>query len=145
MSPPEVDGRGGLAQELSMPKPISDFLLGVVMFLIIALLIASVVTLLHSSVRAQNTDVCWDVPNGLNRTMLCQSGYWQTVTPEGNVYTGNGTTDPNASAVGSGIIINPGTGGPFIGAGQTVTGPTQILPMLEPHQATTYGFMPRQD
>ena len=60
-------------------------------------------------------------------------------------YSGNGMTDPNNSAVGSGIVINPGTGGPAVGAGPTVTPPTQVLPMLEPYQAQQFGFTPRQD
>jgi hypothetical protein len=96
-------------------------------------------------VKAQTP--CWEVPNGLNRTMQCANGYWQTVTPEGAVFTGNGQTDPSASAIGSNLVINPATGGPNINPvlGPTVTPPTQVLPMLEPYQAGTYGFTPRQD
>jgi hypothetical protein len=85
------------------------------------------------------------VPNGVNATTQCANGYWQTITPEGEVFTGNGPTDPSATARGSSIVINPATGGPFVGAGPTVTPPTQVLPMLEPYQAQQYGFQPRQD
>ena len=51
----------------------------------------------------------------------------------------------NAKTAGSGIVINPGTGGPAIGAGPTVTPPTQQLPLLAPHQAEQFGFQPRLD
>jgi hypothetical protein len=108
-------------------------------------LIAAMLTFLCMAAHAQSNVPCWEVPNGLNRTMQCANGYWQTVTPEGEVFHGNGRSDPSAIAMGSGIIINPATGGPFIGAGPTVTPPTQVLPMLEPYQAGQYGFMPRQD
>jgi hypothetical protein len=94
---------------------------------------------------AQNAVPCWPVPNGVNNTIQCANGYWHTTTPEGEVFTGMGMSDPNASAAGSSIVINPATGGPFVGAGPTVTPPTQVLPQLAPHQANTYGFMPRQD
>jgi len=90
---------------------------------------------------------CWPVPNGSNATTQCANGYWQTITPDGEVFTGNGMTDPSASARGSAIGINPATGGPVTGTGQgsSVTPPTQVLPMLEPHQAGQYGFQPRLD
>ena len=88
---------------------------------------------------------CRYVPNGSNITIACANGYWQTTTPDGEVVTGNGTPDPSASAAGSSIVINPGTGGPAVGAGPTVTPPTQQLPMLAPHQAESFGFQPRLD
>lgn len=88
---------------------------------------------------------CWYVPNGVNATMQCANGYWQTITPEGETYTGNGVADPSAAAQGSSIVINPGTGGPAVGAGPTVTPPTQQLPLLAPYQAEQYGLQPRQE
>ena len=88
---------------------------------------------------------CRYVPNGVNTTISCANGFWQTITPEGEVITGNGVPDPNASAAGSTIVINPSTGGPAVGAGPTVTPPTQTLPMLAPYQAEQYGFQPRQN
>lgn len=95
---------------------------------------------------SQNNRVpCWPVPNGVNNTIQCANGYWHTITPEGEEFSGNGTTDPSANARGSSIVINPATGGPFVGAGPTVVPPTQVLPMLEPYQAGQYGFQPRQD
>jgi hypothetical protein len=89
--------------------------------------------------NAQNVP-CWYVPNGVNVTTQCANGFWQTITPEGEIFTGNGMTDPSATAQGSGLINKPvGTLGP------NVTAPTQVLPMLEPYQAGNFGFMPRQD
>ena len=88
---------------------------------------------------------CRYVPNGSNTTIACANGYWQTITPDGEVFTGNGTPDPSATAQGSGIVINPGTGGPNVGAGPSVTPPTAQLPMLAPHQAEQFGFQPRLD
>jgi hypothetical protein len=96
-------------------------------------------------VFAQNAVPCRYIPNGSNVTIACANGYWQTTTPDGEVITGNGTFDPTDSARGSSIVINPATGGPAIGAGPTVTPPTQQLPMLAPYQAEQYGFQPRQD
>lgn len=104
--------------------------------------------LLPLNVEAQRNGVpCWYVPNGVNSTIQCANGYWQTITPEGEVYSGNGISDPNASARGSSITIDPSTGGPVTNSnrGPSVTPPTQVLPMLEPHQANQFGFMPRQD
>ena len=109
--------------------------------IIIGLILGAV---LHGAAKAQNVP-CWAVPNGVNSTVQCQNGFWITTTPEGETFTGNGMTDPSASASGSTIVINPATGGPYVGAGTTVTPPTQVLPMLEPHQAQSYGFQPRQD
>lgn len=100
--------------------------------------------LLVTSTMAQSVP-CWYVPNGINTTLQCANGYWQTITPEGTVYSGNGMSDPSAGAQGSGIVINPATGGPSVGAGPTVTPPTQQLPTLAPYEAQTYGFQPRQD
>lgn len=94
---------------------------------------------------AQNGVPCRYVPNGANITIACANGYWVTTTPEGEVYSGNGVGDPNETAQGSGIVINPGTGGPAVGAGPTVTPPTQQLPLLAPYQAEQYGFQPRQN
>jgi hypothetical protein len=88
---------------------------------------------------------CRYVPNGSNTTIACANGYWQTITPEGEVFSGNGVPDPSATAQGSGIVINPATGGPAVGAGPTVTPPTQQLPLLAPYQAEQYGFQPRQN
>jgi hypothetical protein len=90
-----------------------------------------------SSAKAQAQ--CWSVPNGVNNTIQCNNGFWRTITPEGDEYTGNGMTDPSASAAGSTIVMN----GPKLGP--QVTPPTQILPMLEPYQAGSFGFQPRQD
>jgi hypothetical protein len=96
--------------------------------------------------QAQNNRVpCWPVPNGSNNTIQCANGYWHTITPDGEEFSGNGQTDPSARAAGSSIVIDPTKGGPFVGAGQTVVPPTQVLPMLEPYQAQQYGFQPRQD
>jgi hypothetical protein len=111
--------------------------------LCLALALALVV-LIITAAYAQNAVPCWYVPNGSNATMQCANGYWQTITPEGEVHSGNGMADPNASAAGSTIVINPATGGPATGAGPTVTPPTQQLPMLAPYQAEQYGFQPRQ-
>ena len=88
---------------------------------------------------------CRYVPNGSNITIACANGFWQTTTPDGEVFTGNGVADPNAGAAGSSIVINPATGGPAVGAGPTVTPPTQQLPMLAPYQAEQFGYPPRQD
>jgi hypothetical protein len=110
----------------------------------IALALALVV-LLITAAYAQNAVPCWSVPNGVNNTIQCANGYWQTITPEGEVHSGNGVGDPSAGAQGSTIVINPSTGGPAIGAGPTVTPPTQQLPMLAPYQAEQYGFQPRQN
>lgn len=87
--------------------------------------------------KAQTT--CWAVPNGVNNTIQCANGFWRTITPEGDEFTGNGNTDPNATAAGSTIVMNAPKLGP------QVTPPTQVLPMLEPYQAQQYGFQPRQD
>ena len=105
----------------------------------------ALVVLLVTATMAQNAVPCWYVPNGINATMQCANGYWQTITPEGEVHTGNGVGDPSAGAQGSSIVINPATGGPAIGAGPTVTPPTQQLPMLAPYQAEQYGLQPRQN
>jgi type 1 fimbria pilin len=106
----------------------------------------AVAGLMLATLPAQAQSVpCWYVPNGSNNTIQCANGFWRTVTPDGEEFTGNGMTDPSASAQGSGIVINPGTGGPNVGAGPTVTAPTQTLPMLEPYQSQQYGFQPRQD
>jgi hypothetical protein len=109
------------------------------------LLALALLLLLITTTMAQQRPPCWYVPNGVNTTTQCANGYWQTITPEGEVYSGNGMPDPSASAQGSTIVINPATGGPSVGAGPTVTPPTQQLPMLAPYEAQTYGFQPRQD
>ena len=109
-----------------------------------SVLVTLLLILLITATMAQ-TVPCWSVPNGVNSTVQCANGYWITTTPEGDTYTGNGMSDPSAEAQGSGIVINPGTGGPAIGAGPTVTPPTQQLPLLAPYQAQQYGFQPRQD
>ena len=102
------------------------------------------IVLAASDSRSQQVP-CRYVPNGSNITIACDNGYWQTTTPDGEVFTGAGMSDPNAGAQGSGIVINPATGGIDITHGQTVTPPTQVLPQLAPYQAQTYGFQPRQD
>lgn len=94
--------------------------------------------------RAQTVQ-CHYVPNGSNNTIACDNGFWRTITPDGDEFTGMGSGDPSASAQGSGIVINPATGGIDITHGQTVTPPTQVLPQLAPYQAQQYGFTPRQD
>lgn len=99
----------------------------------------------QSPPRGQNGVPCWSVPNGSNTTIQCANGYWYTTTPDGETFTGNGMVDPSATAQGSGIVINPATGGIDIIHGQTVTPPTQNLPQLAPYQAEAYGFQPRQD
>lgn len=99
----------------------------------------------RSQQKPQNSVPCWYVPNGSNTTIQCANGYWQTITPDGETYSGNGMADPSASAQGSGIVINPSTGGIDLLHGQTVTPPTQNLPQLAPYQAEAYGFQPRQD
>ena len=106
-------------------------------------LVLLVITLAYA--HAQQRVPCRYVPNGSNITIACANGFWQTITPDGEVFTGNGVSDPSATAQGSGIVINPGTGGPQTGAGPTVTPPTQQLPMLAPYQAEQYGFQPRLD
>lgn len=106
-------------------------------------LVLALVVLVITATMAQVP--CRYVPNGSNITIACANGYWQTTTPEGEVITGNGIGDPSAGAQGSAIVINPATGGPAIGAGPTVTPPTQQLPMLAPYQAEQYGFQPRQE
>lgn len=106
--------------------------------------ICAMVALLALPAQAQNQVKCWEVPNGVNRTIQCENGYWITTTPEGETITGNGMTDPSAGAQGSGIIINRSTGGPTT-TGQNVTAPTQQLQTLAPYQAQTYGMQPRQD
>jgi len=108
-----------------------------------AILIAVLIWLIAPALG--QTVPCRYVPNGSNVTISCANGYWQTTTPEGEVITGNGVPDPNASAAGSSIVINPATGGPAVGAGPTVTPPTQNLPLLAPYQAEQFGFQPRQN
>ena len=81
---------------------------------------------------------CQYVPNGANVTLYCSNGYWHTTTPDGAVITGNGMDDPNATARGSGIVIDPGTGGITL-RGSTVTAPTQELPVPAPFQGPAYG------
>lgn len=105
----------------------------------------ALVLLVVTATMAQSRVPCWYVPNGSNTTTQCANGYWQTITPEGEVFSGNGMPDPSAGAQGSAIVINPTTGGPSVGAGPTVTPPTSQLPMLAPYEAQTYGFQPRQD
>lgn len=108
----------------------------------------TIISILLLAVPASAQTVpCWPVPNGVNSTVQCANGFWITTTPEGETFTGNGMSDPSASARGSSIGIDPSTGGPVTNAnrGPSVTPPTQVLPMLEPHQANSYGFMPRQD
>lgn len=98
-----------------------------------------------AQVRGGNAVPCWYVPNGANQTINCANGYWQTHTPDGEVFTGNGSTDPHASVMGSSIVINPATGGIDITKGQTVTPPTQTYPVLEPGQANAYGLPHRTE
>jgi hypothetical protein len=95
--------------------------------------------------QPQNGVPCRYVPNGSNITIACANGYWVTTTPDGETFTGMGMSDPSAQAQGSGIVINPATGGIDLTQGRTVTPPTQVLPQLAPYQAEAYGFQPRQD
>lgn len=105
-----------------------------------ALIIMAMLLVRVTDAQAQTNQVsCWSVPNGVNNTIQCSNGFWRTITPEGVEYTGNGMTDPSASAAGSAIVTN----GPKLGP--QVTPPTQVLPMLEPYQAGSFGFQPRQD
>lgn len=85
---------------------------------------------------------CWYVPNGAAITLQCANGFWQTIMPDGLVVTGHGMPDPNEAVRGSGLVINPGTGGPYIGNGPTVTPPTQVVPTPAPGQASQYGLPP---
>ena len=57
-------------------------------------------------VAGRRSVTCSSIPNGPNVTIACSDGYWRTTTPNGKVYTGTGTFDPNASARGSGIVID---------------------------------------
>jgi hypothetical protein len=83
---------------------------------------------------------CWYVPQGIYTVFQCANGYFVTYMPDGTVVDGNGMPDPNATAQGSTIVINQGTGGP---TGQ-VTGPTQVIPTPAPGQFYYYGFPPPQ-
>jgi hypothetical protein len=112
---------------------------GGVRALLWAVLLSLLVILLIVQAWGQERVPCRYVPNGSNVTLSCANGFWQTITPDGEVFTGNGMTDPSAGAQGSSIVINPGTGGPSGG----VTPPTQQLPLLAPHQAESFGFQPR--
>ena len=108
---------------------------GGVRALLWSVLLCSLIILIITVTMAQSVP-CWSVPNGVNNTIQCANGYWQTITPEGEVHSGNGMTDPSAGAAGSTIVINPATGGPSGG----VTPPTQQLPPLAPHEAGRSGF-----
>ena len=109
-----------------------------------SVLVCSLIILVITLTMAAQAQVpCRYVANGSNVTIACANGFWQTTTPDGEVFTGNGMPDPNETARGSGIVINPGTGGPQVGPGGGVTPPTQQLPMLAPHQAESFGFQPR--
>ena len=110
----------------------------------IAIGLAAGIALAASDSRSQNRPPCWEVPNGSNRTIACANGYWITTTPDGLTYTGNGTFDPNDSAQGSTMNIDPTTGGPVTNAnrGPTVSPPQSTLPYLAPHQAEQYGQYP---
>jgi len=95
--------------------------------------------------QPHNTAPCWPVPNGVNNTIQCSNGYFRTITPEGEEFTGMGITDPNGTAVGGNFVINPSTGGPNINPnlGPMVRPPYQA-PSVAPGQAEAFGNHPRQ-
>ncbi len=76
--------------------------------------------------------------------MKCSNGYWRTITPDGEEYSGNGVTDPNASMQGSTINIDPATGGVNINPknGPSVSPGSQMPAYNEPGQAQMYGQYP---
>jgi hypothetical protein len=93
--------------------------------------------------RPQNSVPCHYVPNGVNITFVCQNGYWHTTTPEGDVYDGNGSSDPYATMRGAGLLIDPGTGkinmkGPSIS-------PATPQPSAVDPGVGAYGVDPRRD
>src|SRR5262249_14530625 len=65
-----------------------------------------------AQLNVQNASACWYVPNGQATTLQCNTGYWQTIMPDGTVVDGVGVIDPNAGLQGSMIQVNPATGGP---------------------------------
>lgn len=90
--------------------------------------------------RKASKPYCWNAyvtPDSY--TVQCSNGYFTTYLNDGTQVSGNGVIDPNASARGSTIGINPGTGGPT-GA---VTAPGN-MPMEAPHQAPMWGNYPLQ-
>jgi hypothetical protein len=94
-------------------------------------------------VRGHNQVACWFVPNGVNTTIVCANGYWQTTTPEGEVYDGNGSSDPFITMRGAGLILDPGSGrinmkGPSIS-------PASPEPLAVDPGAGRYGVDPRRD
>jgi len=90
----------------------------------------------------QRAQVCWYSPNGYYTTFQCSNGYFVTYTPDGTVVDGV-ISDPNETVRGSGITIDPGTGGISL-RGQAVTPPTQIVPTPAPGQWYQYGYPPPQ-
>jgi len=77
---------------------------------------------------------CWYVPNGVNVTIACANGYWQTTDRNGIVTNGTGIQDPSETYPGSTIDINQG------GAGKVAAPPTGQIPTLGPYQAPMYGY-----
>jgi hypothetical protein len=111
---------------------------------LVTLLIIFLITSTMAQSGAQPVP-CRYVPNGSNITIACANGFWQTITPDGEVFTGQGMSDPHETMRGSGIVINPGTGGPQTGLGGGVTPPTQQPQLLAPGQAEQFGLQPRLD
>lgn len=107
--------------------------------ILVAAVVAFLVALCSRDTQAQRVP-CRYVPNGAAITIACANGYWVTTMPDGSVVEGMGMTDPNADVSGSGIVINPATGGPAVGAGPTVTPPTQVVPTPAPGQSYWYGL-----
>lgn len=97
-------------------------------------------------VLPQNVAPCWPVPNGANNTIMCSNGFWRTITPEGEEFTGMGVQDPNMQSIGGNFVINKSTGGPNtnIMSAPIVTPPMQTQPTVGPGQNELYGNPPRQ-
>jgi hypothetical protein len=95
--------------------------------------------------QPRNTAQCWHQPDGANSTILCQNGYWRTITPEGQEYTGMGVQDPNMQSIGGNFVINKASGGPNtnIMTAPVVTPPGQTQPTVGPGANELYGNQPR--
>lgn len=85
------------------------------------------------TLRRDRPVACREIPNGAARTIACDNGYWITTMPDGTVIDGMGITDPNATALGSTIRIDPRTGGP-VSNGQNVTAPDGTIATPGPGQ-----------
>lgn len=80
--------------------------------------------LLVLPIGAQAQVRCVPVPNAYAFTVVCNTGYWWSINPDGSVIDGNGVPDHNNAMQGSTIKINPLTGGPT----GRVEAPTQEMP-----------------